>query len=121
MLLTIGTETVVLTDEDGPDGTVVDYIAGLDGKERILSFPRPQRRRVRGVTGAFATAVATFLARGSDRATALQHARLYVAGAFAHAPETGEEKDPLTHARSVERRGGKEGVSPGRSRWTTDT
>jgi hydroxymethylpyrimidine/phosphomethylpyrimidine kinase len=99
MLRTIGAETIVLTDEDGPDDTIVDYVAGLpDEEDRVLSYPRPRGRRVRGVSGALATAVATFIARGSDRATAIQHARMFLAGAVAHAPETGQATDPLNHA-----------------------
>ncbi|HET8726310.1 MAG TPA: bifunctional hydroxymethylpyrimidine kinase/phosphomethylpyrimidine kinase [Alphaproteobacteria bacterium] len=98
MLRTTGAETIVLTDEDGPDDMVVDYIAGAGEDEQVLSFPRPRGRRVRGVSGAFATAVALFIGRGSDPATAIQHARMYVAGAVAHAPDTGEATDPLNHA-----------------------
>ena len=50
------------------------------------------------MSGALATAIATFIARGSDRASAIQHARMFLAGAVAHAPETGQPTDPLNHA-----------------------
>lgn len=101
MLLTIGAETVILTDENGPDDMVVDCIAGLEGDGGSFSFPRPRGVRVRGVCGALATAVATFLARGSDRATAIQQARLYVAGAVANASAAAGASASLNHAYAV--------------------
>ncbi|MEO3434208.1 hydroxymethylpyrimidine/phosphomethylpyrimidine kinase [Inquilinus sp. CAU 1745] len=102
MLRTIGVETVVLTDESGTGDTVVDFIAGPgsglgeDG-ERVADYPRPHGRKVRGVSGALATAIATFLARGSDPASAVAHARMYLASAVAHAPELGMEIGPIHH------------------------
>lgn len=97
MLQTIGAETVILTDVDGPGDSISDLVSGIGGTTQPLSYPRPRGRRVRGVTGALAAAITTFIARGSDRASAIQHARSYLAGAVAHAPDTGRSTDPVHH------------------------
>jgi hydroxymethylpyrimidine kinase/phosphomethylpyrimidine kinase len=95
MLRTIGAETVVLVDAMALGDRVTDFVAGTahddaqDEFEEVMDYPRPGGWRVRGITGAMATASAVGLARGLAPIEAVRLARTYVAEAVRLARATG--------------------------------
>lgn len=91
MLRTVGPETVVLTDEGGPNGTAVDYIAwdSGDDDELVLDYPRPAGPSASALDGVLATAIAIGLAQGLRMFAAVRRARNYLAEAARSIPSAG--------------------------------
>ena len=101
LLLTLGSEAVLLKGGHLPYDTVSDILATASGVETFAS-PRIPTRHTHGTGCTLASAVAIGLAQGMPLKAAVLRARDYVQRAIATAPGFGAGAGPLNHAHPLE-------------------
>jgi len=95
-LVAMGARAAVVKGGHLAGGTVTDVLVTRAGTEHYES-PRIEAKHTHGTGCTLATAIACAVAEGTDLATAVSRARLYVQQAIKHAPGLGHGTGPLNH------------------------
>lgn len=96
-LLELGSQAVLLKGGHGTGKTLTDILVTREGEPLILTAKRIDTRNTHGTGCAFASAIATGLAKGLALAHAVSNAHAYVQHAIARAPGFGQGNGPLGH------------------------
>ena len=97
MLLATNGPRCVMVTGGHMGGNKISDVVFLDGKIHLLEGPKIESTNTHGTGCTLASAIATFLAQGSDVLTAIIRARSYVRNAIREAPGFGQGHGPLNH------------------------
>jgi hydroxymethylpyrimidine/phosphomethylpyrimidine kinase len=110
ILMTLGSEAVLIKGGHLPGGTIEDVLLTADGFD-VMMARRIDSRNTHGTGCTLASAIAVSLALGLSVPDSVRRARAYLREAIRSAPGLGHGQGPLNHAHNVRSFGLDEGLS----------